>query len=36
MMDLKELKLEQDDFSYPNDYFEGMHYDLICHRSNSE
>lgn len=29
MMDLEGLELHQDGESYPNDYFESLHYDFI-------
>ena len=36
MMDLDGLELHQDDESYPNDYFESLHYDFICRCDGDE
>lgn len=36
MMDLDGLELHQDDESYPNDYFESLHYDFISRCEGDE
>ena len=36
MMDLEGLELHQDGESYPNDYFESLHYDFICRCDGDE
>ena len=36
MMDLDGLELHQDGESYPNDYFESLHYDFICRCDGDE
>lgn len=36
MMDLEGLELHQDGESYPNDYFESLHYDFISRCDGDE
>lgn len=36
MMDLEGLELHQDSESYPNDYFESLHYDFISRCDGDE
>lgn len=36
MMDLDGLELHQGGASYPNDYFESLHYDFICRCDGDE
>ena len=36
MMNLEELELHQDGESYPNDYFESLHYDFISRCDGDE
>lgn len=36
MMDLEGLELHQDGESYPNDYFESLHYDFISRCNEDE
>ena len=36
MMDLDGLELHQDGESYPNDYFESLHYDFISRYDGDE
>ena len=36
MMDLDGLELHQSGESYPNDYFESLHYDFICRCDGDE
>lgn len=36
MIDLEGLELHQDGESYPNDYFESLHYDFISRCDGDE